>query len=802
MNQKTLLLLLLFAICNSILHAQDKQASLSGTVIDTLGKPVAYATVSIFNTKQTASPLKSVFTNNRGVFKLSIDTGRYTLNISHTGFGALNTMITVIAGENVADSLVLTKSIQSLQNITVISHKPLIEQKDDRLIYNVEDDPSAKTEMATDILRKTPMVTVDGDGNIQVNGQSNFKVLLNGRETSMFAMNVRDALKNFPGAVISKIEVITSPSAKYDAEGVGGVINIITKKKLVGYNAYLNTFYSTLNNYSENASVNIKSGKIGISGYMGTNGNAQFLESRQNTETTPIVLTNYTRRTLDGTRNSKANSSYGNLEVVYEIDSFKVLAMYGNIGVSRNRNILDQSTRIDYASAPADNGLFLQQARSRNPNSGIGADFIRRYRNMPEKELIFRFNGQFSKNNGLTYSETDNQNFPDRYVTNESISKNRELTFQIDLVQPTKSKHKFESGVKAILRKASSDFESLVKYDPNAVFKADPNNSDRFYYHQEVYSAYVSDFITFKKFTLRAGVRLENTNVKGDFQSSKTIVRQNYLDLIPNFLITKRFNSVYTLTGSYNLRLNRPMITSLNPFVNNNDSLNISFGNPNLGPQTLHLISIQNRFLKGKSFMAITFNGSYTNDMVVSFASFDAAKGVTSITSGNLGKEFQSSIGLSFNVPVGLKLTVGFGSQLRYNHVENTANILQRNSGISGSAFGNFNYKVVGKFTISGSGGYARSPYTLVNSPSGQVFYQANFGYKFLNDKLSVTMNVNNFHKKYLQFISTTANPDFTTVTTSANPYRVIYFGAFFNFGKLKENVSKKKGVTNDDLIQ
>ena len=125
----------------------------------------------------------------------------------------------------------LVALVKSLSEVTVVAARPLVEQKDDRLIYNVEEDPAAKSESASDILRKTPFVNVDGDGAIQVNGQSNFKVLLDGRETALFSQNVKEALKSFPGSTISRIEVITSPSAKYDAEGVGGIINIVTKKQ-------------------------------------------------------------------------------------------------------------------------------------------------------------------------------------------------------------------------------------------------------------------------------------------------------------------------------------------------------------------------------------------------------------------------------------------------------------------------------------------------------------------------------------------------------------------------------------------
>jgi len=154
------------------------------------------------------------------------------------------------------------------------------------------------------------------------------------------------------------------------------------------------------------------------------------------------------------------------------------------------------------------------------------------------------------------------------------------------------------------------------------------------------------------------------------------------------------------------------------------------------------------------------------------------------------------------NSPIGPKLNAGMNMSLSYNNIENNLNPLQHNDGISGVLTGNFNYKVVKTFTISGSGGVNRGAYNLINSPGLNYFYQVNFGYKLFKEKLSVTMNVNNFHDKFFTYRNVSNNPAFRTVSRSNNPYRVIYFGATYNFGKLKENVSKKKGVSNDDLVQ
>lgn len=782
-------------------YGQSRSATvLSGDVTDSLHKPLVYATVRIF--KNGKQPLKSTYTNEKGRFQFQVDSGKYELVVSHAGFANLSKQVVVGKAGLLMEPIVLVGSTQVLQDVTVAARKPLIEQSADKIIYNVDSDPAAKAEMATDILRKTPLVTVDGEGNVQLNGQSNFKILLNGRETSLFAQNVKDALKNFPGAVISRIEIITAPSAKYDAEGVGGIINIVTKKRVIGYNGYISSYLSTMGNISESATLSVKAGKLGISSYAGVSGVAGNISNRSISETTPYVPTLFSKRTLAGERLNNNRGGYANLEISYDLDSLNTLSAYGNLGLNRSRSELEQSIITARVTQPAEQGLFQQDNTSRSPSSGMGADFIRKYRSLPEKELSFRFNGQFSRSEAFTNS-LQNGTLQERYVSNTNETRNHEYTLQGDLVQPLSKTSKLETGAKAIFRAASAEFMSLVKYNATDTYKPAPSNSDQFDYHQEVYSAYASYNLNIKTYSMRFGARAEHTNIKGDFVSSKTTVEQQYTNLIPNLLVTKKFSPLYTASFSYNMRLQRPYITNLNPFINNNDSLSVSFGNPRLGPQVLHAASLQNRFSKGKLFAVLTANASYTNNMIVQYSVFNAANAVTSTTSANAGREWQANVGFSLNTPIGKKLRAGFFPSVRYNNIQNRLNLLQRSKGFSGSVSANFTCNVTGKFTLSGSGVVLRTPYALAGTLSTTLyFYQINFGYKFFNDKLSATMNVNNFHGRYFTFRSVTENPDFRVVNTTISPYLVIYFGVTYNFGKLKESVSKKKGVSNDDLVQ
>ncbi|MES2882251.1 MAG: TonB-dependent receptor, partial [Bacteroidota bacterium] len=321
-----LAVLILAQLAFVVTAAQTKNA-VSGIIKDSTGsKAIAYATVELFRQPATTpQSIKTVITNNNGrfVFK-DVDTGTYRIIISHTGYSN-HAKEFVVANETIElGDINITVLPSAMQGVVVTARKPLIEQTDDKIIFNVENDPASKTESAIDILRKTPFVSVDGENNIQVNGQSNFRVLLNGRETAMFAQNVKEALKGFPGALITKIEVITTPSAKYDAEGVGGVINIITKKKVAGYNGSVNTWYSQIGWYNVNTNFSAKFGKVGITLNYGAGGGLN-VAGKSRMETVPVDVTAFSRRLLIGNRKMNNFWNFGNAELSWELDTLRTI---------------------------------------------------------------------------------------------------------------------------------------------------------------------------------------------------------------------------------------------------------------------------------------------------------------------------------------------------------------------------------------------------------------------------------------------------------------------------------------------
>ncbi len=800
MKQRIIYKKALFLVCclalSICLNAQE--FSVKGRLVDSVSaKPVPNATINFLQPQKKIST--TVVSDKSGAFQTSLLPGAYKVTITHSSFKKKGRHLAVQAQPADMGSIELVAMVKSLTEVTVTASKPMVEQKDDRLIYNVEDDPAAKSESASDILRKTPFVSVDGDGAVQVNGQSNFKVLLDGRETALFSQNVKEALKAFPGATISRIEVITSPSAKYDAEGVGGIINIITKKKVAGYNGTINSSINSIGNRSAGLNLSVKKGKLGISGtysLMSNNG----LRTNQLAVTTPGQPLAFARREVGGSRETDMFFHQANLEFSYDLDSTNTLVVYGNMTRVKNEALSEHSIYTLFANGNSDTDPFLLENRLTLPTHGFGTDYIRKYKGKPQKELTFRFQGLFNRNQTYTNSQQQLDAF-DRFILNNSDAFNSEYTVQADLIEPLKKGARIEAGVKAILRDASSDFESQVKFNKSEPYQTDPSNSNRFSYNQNVYSGYVSLNKTSKTITARIGLRVEHTDVDGDFTSTGTVVRQKYTNLIPNLMLSKQFSKTINSNLTYTFRLGRPSINSLNPFVNNSDSLFISYGNPDLGPQYIHNFAWQIRFFKGSRFISIQTGYNFSNNLIIQNPTFNQATGVTSVTGANAGQLRDFSLGFVSNLPVGKKWNIAVNATGRLARMRNSLQTSWSNS-TAGNVNANFTYKASPQFTITSNGGYF-VPLRMPNSTfPDNYFYGLNFAYKVFKQKLTITASITNFLEEKRTFTFKTENAFFITENRNTNPFRNFGLALTYNFGKLKENVSKKKGVNNDDQVQ
>jgi outer membrane receptor protein involved in Fe transport len=796
-----LLLQVVFLVLPVFGFTQTKR-KLTGTVSDST-KPMPLVTVRLFKHNNTTTPLQTTLTAENGSYQLNKpDTGNYVLAFNHTGFAGKTVTINVNTseGDMQVDPVQLSRSAGLLKEVVVKSQRPMVEQSDDKIVYNVEDDPSSKSETAIDILRKTPFVTVDGEDNIKINGKSNFKVLLNGRETSMFARNIKEALRGFPGALISKIEVITSPSAKYDGEGIGGLINIITKKKVAGYNGTLTSFSRTSDKtYAFSVNGNAKIGKVGLSVFY--NYGLQDPVSQRNISTTiPIASTAYTKRVLDGDQRNSATWSYGNAELSYEIDSLNTLSVYSNIDSWSSRTLSSQTITTDFVAAPSTVSFYNLTNKSNNPGVNVGGDYIRHFKRNKEREFSLRFLGEFGKSDSKLNSFQDNPGI-DRYLENISYARNNQYTIQADNIIPVSKTGRIEGGVKAILRRANSDFRSQIKYNETDDYKTNNSNTDYFNYEQDVLSVYTMYTLRVKKSTFRIGGRVEHTNVDGNFVTSKTEVKNDYTTFLPNVQWTNRVTPITTLVFGYTKRLQRPYIYDLNPFINNNDSLNISYGNPELGPQTSHVLSGQVRFGKGNTFAGINVEGSYSGNKILQYTSFDPATGISKTTSLNIGKELQSSVNINFNTKFTPNWSFFVNGSIRYLSVKNNSDKTQSNTGLGCNLSINTNYRFTDRFNISSFLGLWKDPQTIQTTYPFSTWHNVAFNYKVFNNKVNISLRGVNYYDKIRRYETITKDKNFYSSNLTRQYRRALALALTWNFGKLNENVSKKKGVSNDDIL-
>lgn len=800
------LLFMITAFINICVSGQTiNKAVIKGVIKDSTSKAgISYGTIGLYKKDNTDKPIKNVITNGKGEYVFNqVDTGAYVIIITTSGYTehTINDINVTGTSSNIdAGTVLLIPAPKDLQAVTVTSVKrPLIEKSEDKIIFNAEADPTIDGQQATDVLRKTPFLSVDNDGNVTLNGQTNFKILLNGKESSMFAKNPAEVLKSFPASLIKKIEVITQPSAKYDAEGAGGIINIITKKKIIGYNGSIGTYANTVGNRNINGNFNAKYGGFGLSGYAGIGGANNQPGNTESVTNNPDPMGAYKQRLLYGGAFRSFQWVNLNLELSYDIDSLHTISSYYNAGGGNSKRDYDQTS---YTISPMNDtakGIFNTLTKSVYPWTDWGVDFIKKFKGVEDKELTFKFNEEIDRNTDNVSSQQIDPN-SQRYVLSNNKSNNYQYTIQTDFVLPLKNKKKIEMGAKAVLRRADADYESMYSYTPGGKYIQDSANTNIFNYDQNIYATYATFGFNVKKFFFKLGARGEWSNLGGYFQGGKSTVQQHYFNLVPTMFISRSLKNNQSLTLSYNIRLQRPYITDLNPFVDNSDSLNIRFGNPNLKPQIIHNLEFGYSHFKGPNSINLKLSGYYCNNKITQYALFDPATGITDWTMANIGQNYGTSLSGFVSVKPVKWWTFNSNLGLRYDFIINKLNSSVSNQGLSGWGNMNSTFDINNIFATSFNIGMWQGAVSLQQKPGLNYWYGAGAVLKLLKNKLRLSLRVDNFLNDQIMTKTITTGTNFTGYQKNYTPGRSFGLALRWNFGKLTDNVSKKRGVSTDDL--
>ncbi|MGZ3945786.1 MAG: carboxypeptidase-like regulatory domain-containing protein, partial [Mucilaginibacter sp.] len=402
--------------------------TIQGSVIDSsANKPVGFATVALQNAK-THQAIKSGLTKDDGSFSLkTTSTGPFELAVVFVGYKSK--VIPVNGSSDVSiGKILLQPSSNQLQEVSVTAAKPLMKQEVDRITYDIQADPDSKALSVLDMMRKVPLLSVDGNDNIQLKGSGNYKILINGKESALVAKNPSDILKSMPATNVERIEVITTPPAKYDAEGLAGIINIVTKKNAdQGYNIGLNTRFNTVFGAGYNLNGTLKQGKFGMSFFGGFGSNGNTTTSSRNVEN--IFATQISPETdilQTGTNNNRGNFHYGGSELSYEIDSLNlVTASFDLFSNGQHQHSLEFSN-TDKGGAPFQTFNLDNLAHITFTGVDAAVNYQLGFKGSKDKLLTISYKYSYSPNN--TYNDnvfTDRFNytyarFPDFQQTNDA----------------------------------------------------------------------------------------------------------------------------------------------------------------------------------------------------------------------------------------------------------------------------------------------------------------------------------------------------------------------------------------------
>ncbi|HYH15878.1 MAG TPA: outer membrane beta-barrel family protein, partial [Flavisolibacter sp.] len=747
---KRLLILLIVVVTSIYTNAQSSHLKvITGIIKDSLTQqPVSQATIVLLEGGKSLVNTRSLET---GGFTLqNVLPGTYTLAISSIGYGKKSVPIVVSTDSSSTDVgvIFLMTEGKQLAGVTVTAEKALLEDKGDRLIYNAEKDASNAGGTAADVLRKIPSLTVDLEGNVQMRGNSNIKVLVNGKPSAMMARNLADALRQMPAHLIKSVEVITSPGAKYDAEGAAGVINIITKKGLQGFNGSITAAGGNMNR-SLGTRLSLKKKKLGVSlavsGY-------QYRNIREHNSVRSSFFDGRLVNTL--TQNSEADNvgtgGNGELSVDFDPDSTTHLNFSANVW---GGDFPSDETTFNYLVDPAGQEIqrFRNDKRFKNPY-GNGQLDLGYTKTLKKKDQEFSFLTQFSRMPDNYFYNTDRYELDEIIYRDKSTnySRNREYTFQTDYTHPfiiNGSKDtttiNLEVGTKAIIRDIGSEFRVEQSLDGHSDMVPDPTQSNDFDYIQRVYSGYTSFRLnTLRKWSLNAGARVEHTQIKGDFLTSGTQINTRYNNVIPSITLSKGIKK-HTLKASYTQRITRPLIWYLNPWINQSDPKNIYTGTPTLEPEVNHAIELGHSVNGAKGFSLNTsLYWRNANNAIEYLTKVDAA-GISVSKPENIAQRKAYGININASSQPNKNWNLSGGTDIRYVDLHSEA--LQRsNNGYMWSVNMNTSYKLPKDFTLQAYGSRYSGWINLQGTNTGSYWYGFSAKRVFWDKKATLTFGVNN----------------------------------------------------------
>ena len=820
MKRIVILIISILIILDYNISAQNGSSTIgkiSGKIIDSITtQPIEYATISLIS-QANNKIVNGATANSKGVFNLvNISEGSYKLLVDFMGYKRYEKNNIVISKQNpnvVIGNIALINKQTTLKAVTITADKSFVENKIDKIVYNTEKDITSQGGVASDILNKLPQVSVDVDGNVELQGNSNIRFLIDGKPSILFGSNITDVLQSIPSSQIQSIEIITNPGAKYDAEGTGGIINIILKKSNAqGINGNISLSGGTR---LENGSVNLnaRKGKIGVNVYF--SGNAQMTSTTVNNMNRSSQDTSTTSRLLQaGTSNFYRNGFQSGIGIDWDVspkNNITATFSYNNFGNNNNGNANRESICQDASgntlSDIKDAIITSNKFREYDYECNLG------YKKKFKKEDQ-TFEMLFTSSRGNIYSHYEQAQ---KYILSDSIYNSsygnnpgieNETTVDANYSQPLGSNAVFETGAKTYIDHINSISDVYLLTPSTGNYNFNNTQSSSVDYNRIVSAGYVSaTFKLFKLLEIKTGFRDEYTEAKADFSNSGVFNIKPYNTIVPYMVISRTLKNKQTLKISYTHRIERPDYRDLNPFINASDPKNITTGNPNLLPEIGNKIELSySQTYKNGATITPTLFYRGNKDDIQSYTNYYPTYKVGDSTYTNVAVSMRENMGREDNFGLSLFASIPITKKI---NLRTNINCFQRyiNTGIAtGGNIHGFNYRIncnasyqlTSTLIIELLGNFNSHRINAQGTMPAFTTYNFAFRKQLFHKKGSIAFTATNFFNKYIDQKTELTGENFTIDNTRQLPYRSFGINLTYKFGKMA--FKKEKDVEDINL--
>lgn len=806
--QKAILSFLMAILFTFTAISQNQKSAstftIKGIVIDSVSnESVPFATISASKSTMPMMPFKRIAADANGKFEMTVDSqDPILLKFDAVGMKSITVPVNDFSSKTIdLGNILLPSNDRMLSEVTVTAQKPLVKVDLDKITYDMKSDPESQTSSTLDMLRKVPMVTVDGDENIQVKGQSNFKIFMNGKETTMISSNPTQVLKSIPASTVKSIEVITEPGAKYEAEGLAGIINIITESSLKGYTG---TVRAGLDNYGALNGGLYFSTKIGKWGITTNLNHGKFRNPGTTVETNRESFNSQEFMYFDqiSKGNNNGNFSHGSLSVSYELDTLNLFTLSGN-GFGGGYDSKTTGTTLLRSQSLDTTQMYRNIAENGGLWGGYegSIDYQRSFKKKG-KLLTTSYKMSYSPRGSDNFVDIENEiNYFDRKQHIQSSSSGAEHTFQLDYTEPFNKKHVIEIGTKYIYRLNQSENDYKLFNFASNIWEPMTGFTDKKMIHSNgILGAYGSYTYKLEKFSARVGTRLEHTNASIKYNGDPAFTQKPFTNLVPAVTLSYQTTPSSNVQLSYTQRISRPDITYLNPFRNVSDPKNISQGNPDLIPEISNSFNLNYNLFTQKFNFNTSLSTSFANNSIEQVSMLRDT--VVFSTYENIGHSRRTGLSTYLRWQVTKDFNWYFNGFARYSYYSyQLNNKIIDNKGFTYGSFLGASYTLPKNFRLNANGGFTSPSVSLQGTSNGFYYYSLSLTKSFLQRKLNITANANGFLQKYIQFKSTTETDTYRSENIFTRQSPRFGINVSYTFGQMKEQIKKvQRGITNDDL--